>query len=60
MAYYNKKQKQIWNEVKQFDSSKFNDSSLRRQFEKLMVLGIAALDEVDSQKVTTLQLVDWF
>lgn len=47
---FNQEQKKIWLEVKKFDSSNFEDALLKRQFEKLSVLGIAALDDVDSEK----------
>jgi hypothetical protein len=40
--------------VTRFDFKKFKDYSTKRQFEKLSVLGFAALDEKDSVRVIKL------
>ncbi|KAJ6225294.1 hypothetical protein RDWZM_003839 [Blomia tropicalis] len=48
---YNKEQKAIWQEIQKFSNYKqYQDPALRRQLEKLSVLGIAALDSNESQK----------
>lgn len=50
-------QKEVWTNASRYDWKHFKDYATRRQFEKLSVLGIAALDEVDSKKVLHLILV---
>jgi hypothetical protein len=43
--------KDLWKNVTRFDFSNFKDYSTKRQFLFLSVLGIAALDEKDSNRV---------
>jgi trans-2-enoyl-CoA reductase len=50
-AKFNKIQKELWKNITRYDFRNFTDYSTKRQFEKLSVLGIAALDEVDSNQV---------
>ncbi len=50
-AELNKFQKELWKNTTRYDFRNFTDYSTKRQFEKLSVLGIAALDEVDSNQV---------
>jgi hypothetical protein len=50
-AQFNKFQKELWKNTTRYDFRNFTDYSTKRQFEKLSVLGIAALDEVDSNQV---------
>ncbi|KAF7494107.1 Angiotensin-converting enzyme [Sarcoptes scabiei] len=51
---FNREQKNIWRQIGLFDYSNFTDPLLRRQFQKLSVLGVAALDENESQKFTNI------
>jgi peptidyl-dipeptidase A len=51
-AKFNKFQKELWKNTTRYDFRNFTDYITKRQFEKLSVLGIAALDEVDSNQFT--------
>jgi hypothetical protein len=43
--------KDLWKNVTRFDFNNFKDYSTKRQFLLLSILGIAALDEKDSNRV---------
>jgi hypothetical protein len=43
--------KDLWKNVTRFDFSNFKDYSTKRQFQLLSILGIAALDKKDSNRV---------
>ncbi|XP_046909093.2 angiotensin-converting enzyme [Dermatophagoides farinae] len=50
----NREQKEIWKQAIRYDYKTFQDPLLRRQFEKISVLGIPALDEEDSVLFTNI------
>ena len=44
-------QKATWDDVKQYDFSGFNDATVKREFQYLNIIGPAALNSVDAQRV---------